>query len=99
MPIRKDDRVRVVRGAKAEEKLEGKVTRVYRKRFVIHIDRLTKDKANGQTVQLPIDPSNVEITALKLDKNRKEKLEAKLKGRNASRQRKGLEVQTASGDE
>ena len=99
MPIRKDDRVRVVRGAKAEEKLEGKVTRVYRKRFVINIDRLVKEKMNGQSVPLPIDPSNVVITQLKMDKNRKDKLEQKLKSRNEARQRKGLQPGAATAEE
>jgi len=97
MPIRKDDRVRVVRGSKAEEKLEGKVIRVYRKRYCIHIDRLTKSKPNDQTAQLPIDPSNVEIIQLKLDNNRKAKLAAKLKGKNESRTKKGLQPASATG--
>lgn len=96
MPIRKDDRVRVVRGGKKET--EGKVVRVYRKNYVIHIERMTKDKANQQTVPIPIDPSNVVITQLKMDKNRKEKLEAKLKGRNDARAKKGLETAVASSD-
>lgn len=97
MPIRKDDRVRVVRGAKGNtsDKLEGKVVRVYRKKFVIHIDRLTKDKANGQQVQIPIDPSNVEITGLKIDRNRKELLASKLQSRNQSREKKGLQAGVA----
>lgn len=97
MPIRKDDKVRVVRGSKGNttDKLEGKVVRVYRKRFVIHIDRLTKDKANGQQVQIPVDPSNVEITGLKIDRNRKQLLETKLKNRNESREKKGLQAGVA----
>ncbi|KAH9260981.1 ribosomal protein L24 [Batrachochytrium salamandrivorans] len=97
MPIRKDDKVRVVRGAKGNtsDKLEGKVVRVYRKRFVIHIDRLTKDKANGQQVQIPVDPSNVEITGLKIDRNRKQLLETKLNNRNQSREKKGLQAGVA----
>ena len=97
MPIRKDDRVRVVRGSKGNsEKLEGKVTAVYRKKYVIYIDRLTKEKRNGQTVQLPIDPSNVEITTLKMDKNRKAKLEQKLASRNAELKKKGMEPTSAA---
>lgn len=45
MPIRKDDEVMVVRGGFKNR--EGKVTAVYRKKFVIHIDRITREKANG----------------------------------------------------
>lgn len=29
---------------------EGKVTAVYRKKYVIHIDRITREKANGACV-------------------------------------------------
>lgn len=99
MPIRKDDRVRVVRGSKSGENIEGKVTRVFRKKFIINIERLVKDKMNGQQVPIPVDPSNVVITALKMDKNRKEKLEAKLKGRNDARARKGLQPASATAEE
>ena len=99
MPIRKDDRVRVVRGSKKDETIEGKVIRVHRKRFVIHIDRLVKDKVNGQQVSIPIDPSNVVITGLKMDKDRKAKLDAKLAGRNAARARKGLQPAAATAED
>lgn len=78
MPIRKDDEVAVVRGAFKLQ--EGKVTQVYRKKYVIHIDRVTKEKANGaQTVPVGIHPSKVIITKLKLDKDRKALLERKNK--------------------
>jgi len=50
---------------------------VYRKKYVIHVERLTKDKANGQTIQIGIDPSKVVIQKLKLDKSRKSILERK----------------------
>lgn len=78
MPIRKDDEVMVVRGfAKLRE---GKVTQVYRKKYVVHIDRITKEKHNGSTqVPVGIHPSNVVITKLKIDKDRKNLLERKNK--------------------
>ena len=75
MPIRKDDEVTVVRGTFNNR--EGKVTCVYRKKFVIHVERVTREKANGQTVQVGIHPSKVLITRLKLDKDRKKILERK----------------------
>ncbi len=75
MPIRKDDEVQVVRGGFKNR--EGKVTQVYRKKFVIHIDRITREKANGATVNVGIDASKVHITKLKLNKARKEILERK----------------------
>ena len=45
IPIRKDDTVTVVRGI--HKGREGKVTTVYRKRYCIYIEKLTRDKVNG----------------------------------------------------
>lgn len=75
MPIRKGDEVVVVRGLNKTQ--TGKVITVYRRKFKIHIERLTKEKSNGQTVHLPIHPSNVYITKLKIDRDRKNLLERK----------------------
>ena len=69
MPIRKDDTVTIVRGSFKDQ--EGKVTCVYRKKFVIHVERVTRERANGATVQVGIQASNCVITKLKLDKSRK----------------------------
>eukprot|EP00811_Abedinium_folium_P013132 NODE_22202_length_718_cov_2.949239.p3 GENE.NODE_22202_length_718_cov_2.949239~~NODE_22202_length_718_cov_2.949239.p3 ORF type:complete len:130 (-),score=41.82 NODE_22202_length_718_cov_2.949239:197-586(-) len=69
VPIRRDDEVRVMRGHFFDR--EGKVTAAYRKKWVIHVERITRDKANGQTVQIGLHPSKVMITKLKLDKKRK----------------------------
>lgn len=44
---------------------------MYRRRFCIYIEKLVKEKVNGQQAELPIHPSNVEITALRLDADRK----------------------------
>ncbi|KAL7932314.1 ribosomal protein L24/26 [Trichoderma chlorosporum] len=68
IPIRKDDEVTIVRGSNKGR--EGKVTSVYRLKYVIHVERVTRDKASGQSVPLGIHPSNVVITKLKLDKDR-----------------------------
>ncbi|KAL7561240.1 hypothetical protein ACA910_004161 [Epithemia clementina (nom. ined.)] len=77
MPIRKDDEVMITRGFyKARE---GKVIACFRKKFVVHIERITRDKVNGGQVPVGIQPSNLVITKLKLDKDRKAKLEAKSK--------------------
>ena len=75
LPIRRDDEVMVVRGSFADR--EGKVTQCYRKKYVIHIERVTREKANGQSVAVGINASNVVITKLKLDKDRKAILERK----------------------
>merc|ERR1711869_169215 len=75
MPIRKDDEVIVVRGSHRGR--EGKVIQVYRKKYVIHIERVTREKSNGSTANVGIHPSNVTITKLKLDKDRRAILERK----------------------
>jgi len=75
LPVRRDDEVMVVRGHFHDR--EGKTTQCYRKKWVIHIERVTRDKANGQTVQIGIHPSKVMITKIKLDKDRKALLERK----------------------
>jgi len=49
MPVRKDDEVTVVRGTFKGR--EGKVVQVWRKKYVIHIERITREKANGATVR------------------------------------------------
>merc|ERR1712182_128972 len=75
MPIRKDDEVIVMRGSNKGR--EGKVIQVYRKKFVIHIERVTREKSNGSTVNVGIHPSNVMITKLKLDMDRRAILDRK----------------------
>merc|ERR1712139_129087 len=75
MPIRKDDEVIVVRGSHRGR--EGKVIQVYRKKYVIHIERVTREKSNGSTANVGIHPSNVMITKLKLDKDRRKILDRK----------------------
>merc|ERR1712167_163818 len=52
IPVRKDDEVLVVRGHNKGK--EGRVISVYRKRYVIHIERLHREKVSGQTVQIGI---------------------------------------------
>ncbi|KAF8189537.1 translation protein SH3-like domain-containing protein [Mycena galopus ATCC 62051] len=61
LPIRKDDEVRIV----------------YRKKWVIHVDRVQRDKSNGATATVGVHPSNVDITTIKLDKDRRAILDRK----------------------
>ncbi|KAJ3252994.1 60S ribosomal protein L26 [Boothiomyces sp. JEL0866] len=77
MPIRQDDEVEIVRGAHKGH--TGKVTAVYRRKFVIHVEKINREKVNGASVPVPIDASKVVITKLKLDKDRKALLERKVK--------------------
>jgi len=69
IPVRHGDTVKVMRGP--HKGREGKVTEVYRRRWCIHIEKIVKEKVNGQQAKLPIHPSNVVITNLRLDKDRK----------------------------
>ncbi|KAB8627254.1 hypothetical protein FH972_026087 [Carpinus fangiana] len=79
IPIRKDDEIIITRGINKGR--EGKVTSVYRLKYCIHVERVTREKTNGQSVPIPIAPSKVQIVKLKLDKDRENILERKAKGR------------------
>merc|ERR1712168_225405 len=83
MPIRKDDEVQVVRGHYKSQQV-GKVVQVYRKKFVVHIERIQREKANGASVHVGIHPSKVVIIKLKMDKDRKRILERKARSRDKS---------------
>ncbi|CAH9111345.1 unnamed protein product [Cuscuta europaea] len=93
LPVRKDDEVTVMRGTYKGR--EGKVVQVYRKKWVIHIERITREKVNGSTVNVGIHPSNVVITKLHLDKDRKSLIERKAKGRAAADKEKVTKFSTA----
>ncbi|KAI9270569.1 translation protein SH3-like domain-containing protein [Phascolomyces articulosus] len=75
IPVRKDDEVLVVRGSLKGR--EGKVVQVYRKKWVIHIDRVNREKVNGASVPIGIHPSNVVVTKVKIDKSRQAILDRK----------------------
>ena len=65
LPIRKGDKVRIMRGDFKGH--EDKVVRVDLKRYVIYVDGVTLTKADGTPVFRPIHPSNVMIIELNLD--------------------------------
>jgi hypothetical protein len=44
---------------------------VYRAKFVVHIERLTKEKSSGATIPIGIHPSSLQITSIHLDGDRK----------------------------
>ena len=87
MPVRQDDEVAVVRGIYKTR--EGKVVAVFRKKMVVHIERLVREKSNGATVYVGIPASNLVITKLKMDKDRKAKLEAKSAGGSRGGKKEG----------
>ena len=61
----------------------GRVVCCFRKKFVIHVERMQREKVNGTTVQVGIHPSNCVITKLKMDKDRKSILERRAASRVA----------------
>lgn len=82
MPVRKDDELLIRTGyysinAGTFKGNKGKVTSVYRKRWCVYIEKLSKSKANGAPYNIPIKPCNCSIVKLKLDKNRNELLKKK----------------------
>lgn len=85
MPIRKGDEVKIMRASTSAKGREGKVSAVYRKKGIIHVERVTREKVNGQSTQIPIQASNVVITKLHLGekehKDRKALLAKKKQGR------------------
>ncbi|XP_064382348.1 large ribosomal subunit protein uL24-like [Halichondria panicea] len=82
MPVRRDDEVVITRGHFKGQQ-PSKVLTVYRKRWVLHLERIQREKANGASVNVGIHPSKVEITKLKLDKDRRKILERKAKAKLA----------------
>ena len=50
--------VQVVRGHYKSQQV-GKVVQVYRKKYVVHIERIQREKANGASVHVGIHPSKV----------------------------------------
>lgn len=85
LPVRKDDEVLIVRGTYKGR--EGKVTQVYRKKWVIHVERVHREKGNGQTIQIGINPSNVQITLIKMDKDRQALIDRKAAGRKVAEEK------------
>ena len=75
LPIREKDEVRIMVGQ--HKNREGKVKTVYRKRWVIHVDKCVVHKKKGTTPSIPIQPSNVEIIKVYRDKSRTKMLERK----------------------
>ena len=76
----------------------GKVITVYRKRWYINIERVTRDKNNGQSVPVPIHPSNVLINKIKMSKDRKNLIERKARGLKEKKGEKWSQKELASVD-
>ena len=75
IPVRTGDTVRIMRGDK--KGVEGKVTRVDRRKYRLFVEGITREKVDGTAIPVPIHPSKVMVTSLNLDdKWRRESLKA-----------------------
>ena len=83
LPIRKNDEIKILKG-KGKNK-SGKVVQVYRKKWCVHVDKIQRDKQNGQSVFLPIKPSYCVIEKLHLNKDRKSLIERRTKDKSKSK--------------
>jgi len=83
LPVRRDDEVLIVRGSFRGTK--GKITTVYRKKWCLYIEKVTKERKNGATVRIPINASNCVLTKLKLTPDREDLISRKAKGRGVSK--------------
>jgi large subunit ribosomal protein L26e len=83
LPIRKGDEIKILKG-KAKGKT-GKVVQVYRKKWCIHVDKVQRDKQNGQSVFLPLKPDYCVIEKIHLNKDRKSLLERRSKDKSKAK--------------
>jgi large subunit ribosomal protein L24 len=65
LPVRAGDTVKVVRGDR--KGIEGKVSKVDRKKYRISIEGVTREKVDGTAIPVLIHPSKVMIINLNLD--------------------------------
>ena len=65
LPIREGDEVLIMRGV--FRGTEGKVVEVDTKKYRVHVENVTIEKADGTITYYPIHPSKLMITKLKLD--------------------------------
>ena len=73
-----------------------KVIQVQRRKYAIHIDKLTKNKANGAPYQIPIHPSKVSIIKIKEGKDRMTRVEKVLAGINARKGKADKKIKTTN---
>lgn len=66
---------------------QGKITSVYRLKYLIHVERVVREKTNGQSVPVGVAPSKVVVTKLKIDKDREDILKRIGEGRKARAER------------
>ncbi len=72
MVVRTGDTVAILRGKFLD--VEGKVSKVDRKKGYVYIEGVTREKADGTTRQVPIHSSKVIIRRLVLDDRRRKEI-------------------------
>ena len=73
LPIKRGDEVKILKGKWKGKK--GKVVQVYRKRNCIYVDKVQREKQNGQTIYLPIKPCYCVVEKLFINKDRTKTIE------------------------
>ena len=75
-PLNKEDTIKIMRGQFRGK--TGKVLIINMKKAKIYVDGIQRSKRDGTKINIPIDPSNVQITAFNLnDKKRAQSMEKK----------------------
>ncbi|AFP65438.1 60S ribosomal protein L26 (nucleomorph) [Chroomonas mesostigmatica CCMP1168] len=69
VPIRKEDEVQIIRGSFKGKR--GKIVQCHRKNFHIFIDKIINAKTSKNSSYVPISPSNVIVTGINLNHDRK----------------------------
>lgn len=65
LPVRKGDEIKIMRGDNVGK--TGKVSRVDSKDYKVYIEGIAQKRTVGTEVQIPFNPSNLQITNLNLD--------------------------------
>ena len=91
IPVKKGDEVIITTGE--FKKKTGKIRKVDLKKLKVYIDGITRKKVEGTDIQVPIDPSNLQIISLNLDdKKRVEKLGGKVIKNDTSKETKSTKI-------
>ncbi|KAL0230791.1 hypothetical protein PCE1_004346 [Barthelona sp. PCE] len=67
LPVRRDDTVKIVRG---KNQVTGKVIAVARAQNIIHVQNVNRVKKSGESIPIPVHPSNCVLTELKMTATR-----------------------------
>ncbi len=72
IPLRRGDKVRVMRGE--FKGVKGTVIKVDLKRLKVYVDNVKRKKVSGREVNVPLDPSNLEVIELTRGDKAREKI-------------------------